>query len=250
MLCPDCFHSTLVVTISPHHQVLASELQLQCKNCTYLEKILSSPKIGNAGTHEKNCPFEINSRGTLLTHEFGMSYASLEKMANVLGLPVMHKTFQSHDRQVSMAEIECGEEALKKSVSAVRQAYADTDFDLAEKMKRDPTTIVDINVLFGGTWQKRGFTSIYGVGICIDVLTGLVVDFIVLSLYCHACAMNKANKSEAEFEVWLTQHRAEDRCCINHEGSSKKMHGAGGRREDVGSVNGKGPSIQENVERW
>lgn len=224
VLCPNCFQSTMIITISPYHQGLASELQLQCKNCTYLEKILSSPRIDNVEIHERNRPFEINSRITLLTHELGMSYASLEKMANVLGLPLMHKkTFQSHDKRVSATEVEHGEEALKKAVAAVRQAYADTDSELAERMERDPSTIVDISCSFDGTWQKRGFTSMYGVGICIDVLTGLVVDFIVLSLYCHTCTMNKANKSEAEFDAWLTQHQTEGKCSINHDGSSKKM---------------------------
>ena len=31
----------------------------------------------------------------------------------------------------------------------------------------------------------------YGVAAVIDVLTGLVVDYVVLSKYCHACSMKK-----------------------------------------------------------
>ena len=36
-------------------------------------------------------------------------------------------------------------------------------------------------------WMKRGFLSQYGIGIAIDILTRLVIDFEVLSLYCHGC---------------------------------------------------------------
>ena len=92
-----------------------------------------------------------------------------------------------HGKQISAAEIDAGSDLLDCTASAVRQAYADTDEDLQEALYRGQTPIVDISISFGGTWQKRGFTSLFGVGVCIDVLTGLVVDYCVLSKYCHAC---------------------------------------------------------------
>jgi len=54
----------------------------------------------------------------------------------------------------------------------VRQAYADVDPDVAELLREDPDAVIDISVSFDGTWQKRGFTSHYGIGVCIDLLTG------------------------------------------------------------------------------
>ena len=69
---------------------------------------------------------------------------------------------------------------LARSAEAVREAYADTDPHLREAINRGENPIIDIRVSFDGTWQKRGFTSLYGVGICIDVLTGYVVDYVVL----------------------------------------------------------------------
>lgn len=44
----------------------------------------------------------------------------------------------------------------------------------------DDDDIVDVTVSFDGTWHKRGFTSNYGVATVIDVVTGLVLDHIVL----------------------------------------------------------------------
>ena len=42
---------------------------------------------------------------------------------------------------------------------------------------------VPITVSFDGTWQKRGHTSMYGVAVVIGIVTGLVVDYVVLSTY-------------------------------------------------------------------
>lgn len=60
----------------------------------------------------------------------------------------------------------------------------------------DEDAVINISVSFDGTWHKRGFTSKYGIGVCIDVLTGLVIDFEVLSSYCHACALKSRLKVE------------------------------------------------------
>ena len=48
-------------------------------------------------------------------------------------------------------------------------------------------TCLNICVSYDGTWHKRGHTSNYGIGFVMDTLTGLVLDFEVLSKYCAAC---------------------------------------------------------------
>ena len=89
------------------------------------------------------------------------------------------------------AEIVSGGDMLVCSAEAVREAYAETDPDLCEAINRGENPITDIRVSFDGTWQKRGFTPLYGVGICTDILTGYVVDYAVLSKYCHACKIQE-----------------------------------------------------------
>ena len=118
---------------------------------------------------------------------------------------------------ISAADIEYGEEALARAASAIKAAYQDTDADV------DIDDIVDIDCSFDGTWQKCGFMSLYGVGVVMDVLTGLVVDYEVLSLYCHTCVINKARKPPEEFRLWKQGHEARRECSINHEGSSMAM---------------------------
>ena len=56
----------------------------------------------------------------------------------------------------------------------------------------------------------------------IDVLTGLVLDFEVVSKYCHACVLNKKRPmTDADRAKWKEEHA--QHCLINHEGSSKAM---------------------------
>ena len=120
------------------------------------------------------------------------------------------------------AEIVSGGDMLVRSAAAVREAYADTDLDLREAINRGENPIIDISVSFDGTWQKRGFTSLYGVSISTDVLTGYIVDYVVLSKYCHACKLQEAkNLPEAELAAWREEHAAD--CCQNHHQSSKSM---------------------------
>ena len=41
------------------------------------------------------------------------------------------------------------------------------DKSIAEMLKEDEDVIIDIHVSFDGTWHKKGFTSSYGIGVCI-----------------------------------------------------------------------------------
>ena len=50
---------------------------------------------------------------------------------------------------------------------------------------------VPITVSFDGTWQKQDHTSMYGVATVIEVVTGLVVDYALLSTYCHSCNLKQ-----------------------------------------------------------
>ena len=102
--------------------------------------------------------------------------------------------------------------------------------------------VVDITVSFDGTWHKRGFTSNYGVGIVIDVSTGLVLDFEVLSKYCQACALHSNREmTEAEREEWRREHASH--CEKNYEGSSKGM-------EKEAALRLWGRSLQKNNMRY
>ena len=66
-----------------------------------------------------------------------------------------------------------------------------------ELYELEPNKIIDLVCSYDGSWHKRGHTSLYGIGCVIEVTTGLVVDYEILSKYCHMC-VNTANDLEEE----------------------------------------------------
>lgn len=83
--------------------------------------------------------------------------------------------------------------------------------------------VIDITVSYDGTWQKRGFTSKYGIGCCIEVLTGLVIDFELLSKFFNLCEkMKRKTKGRPQdFQAWYVRHKPN--CNQNYVGSSPGM---------------------------
>ncbi|GFV56574.1 uncharacterized protein TNCV_1803831 [Trichonephila clavipes] len=78
--------------------------------------------------------------------------------------------------------------------------------------------VIDITVSYDGTWQKRGHSSLYGIGIVIDILTGLIIDYEILSKYCPECTTAKRDLGEnsAEYSIWYKSH--EEECSENYVG--------------------------------
>ena len=66
---------------------------------------------------------------------------------------------------------------------------------------------------YDGAWQRRGFLSHNGVGVVIDLLTGLSIDFEALSNYCSKCE----TKSDSD-QDWKEKHKVS--CSKNYEGTS------------------------------
>ncbi|GFX55969.1 uncharacterized protein TNCV_2164461 [Trichonephila clavipes] len=83
--------------------------------------------------------------------------------------------------------------------------------------------VTNIAVSFDGTWLTRRHTSQIGVGCVIDMLTGYVVDFKVISKYCKECEIAKGEleKNSAEYEIWFNGHKKSS--SANHCGSSGSM---------------------------
>ena len=87
------------------------------------------------------------------------------------------------------------------------------------------SNLLDIAISYDGTWQKRGYQSLHGVGIAIDIVTGLVVDFEVLSKFCLACSIATASfqPGSDEYIEWQADHNFSGECEINFSGSSGAM---------------------------
>ena len=82
---------------------------------------------------------------------------------------------------------------------------------------------IDITVSYDGTWQKRGQTSHNGAGVLIDALTGLVLDYEVLSNTCRLCTIKAAQLDDEKVDRWKAAHQSDGLCELNNSGSAGMM---------------------------
>lgn len=92
-----------------------------------------------------------------------------------------------------------------------------------KQLDPDAPQIKNVAVTCDGSWSKRGFMSKFGVVIVIHQLTGLVIDFELLSKHCAFCAKHASDESD-----WYEDHM--DDCNKNFAGSSPAMEAEGWMR--------------------
>ncbi|GFN82610.1 hypothetical protein PoB_000911600 [Plakobranchus ocellatus] len=73
----------------------------------------------------------------------------------------------------------------------------------------DEDGVLNIGVSYDGTWAKRGHTSKIGAGAVIEIMTGLVIAFHIMSLYCQSYytkAVRSFNLSTEEMSkaIWAS----------------------------------------------
>lgn len=168
--------------------------------------------------------YDVNKRMVLAMRANGLGYSGVQKLCRDLNMPCMSSnTFARYHRSVKRGVKVCSEEWKKEVGAIVRSAYEEAD---PQNVGKD---IIDISVSYDGTWQKRGFSSHNGVAVVIDCLTGLVLDYCVLSNFCEKCVKEQNAQSEEEFEVWQYIHKDIGQCEQNFDGSAGAMevHAAG-----------------------
>jgi len=93
-----------------------------------------------------------------------------------------HTSWDKHLKDIDEENQAFKTTVLAEARKAVRAAY--------DAMHNDE--IIDIAVSYDGTWHTRGHRSLYGIGVVVQITTGLVVDYEILSKYCHMCSIQKA----------------------------------------------------------
>ena len=101
--------------------------------------------------------------------------------------------------------------------------------DYLKKLYPDAPQIKNVEVTCDGSWSKRGFMSKFGVVIVIHHLTGLVIDYELLSKHCAFCEKHSNDESD-----WYGAHM--DECYKNFTGSSPAMEAEGWLRLFTRSV--------------
>lgn len=210
--CPECKTQNLNISTG-HTYGFSTKIILQCKQCDY--KSNSSYSSSRQSVSRR---FDINNKFVKGFLSIGKGHSALETFSMILGIPAMdRRTFASCLDQLSSKCAESKQYILQTSHNAVRKKHLEMDASLSDN------DIIDICVSFDGTWQKRGHTSLYGIGIAIDIMTGLVVDFEIMSKYCPECiaAVRDLGNDTAEYHIWSSSHSSE--CQKNFSGSSNSM---------------------------
>ena len=184
---------------------LGFRIDIHCKQCNnVLKSVFSSPLI--------NSIYEINRRLGFVMRTLGKGHRGMELFCGLMDLqkPVRDGPF---DIIMSKVENATNKVALESMKRAATEELLQTE--------TENKNLEGIIVSGDGTWQKRGFASLFGVSTLIGNYTGKVVDFEVKSAYCKNCEQKKSSLTPAEFEEWYLSHK--DICSANHDGSAGKM---------------------------
>ena len=176
--CTSCKKRTLSIRAVHRTLGMVCGLETYCTSCdTVLNSTLSSDRIGE--TQASNSPFVVVRSVVSATMDMGVGYAGLEKFSRYLDMPMMTRnTFLKHQNVISDASMRVVNDVICESAQIVRNVYKRLDPSI------DESGVMDLMVSFDGSWMTRGHSSLYGIGCVVEMVTGLVIYFTILSLYC------------------------------------------------------------------
>lgn len=209
--CEECNLHSLNVE-SKQSYGFATKIELFCQNCGKVyNSIFSSPR------ESESKRFEANKKLVEAFLKIGKGHAALEVFSMAIGIHCMDKKTFAKCLSALYEEKKCFKnDILELSRNIVRKKHQEL-YGFTDEQ------IIDIGVSYDGTWMKRGHTSLYGIGLVIDILTGLILDFQIMSKYCSECnaAKRDLGSKTVEFSIWFESHKPE--CAANFSGSSNAM---------------------------
>lgn len=199
MHCPCCNMPRVVFETSLEcRQGFSLRANLSCHNFhTFEKQFYLCQRLG--ASKFSNVPFDINIRATLAFRGIGCGYSAMQNWASVMNLPckLSRELYASSQKKIEKnAAMMTFEDMSKKSNYEIRKAYGEVG------VQPDSEGTLDIGVSFDGSWQKRGHTSHNGIGCTIDLLTGLPIDYEVLSNFSFKCKTSENKDAE-----WERKHK-------------------------------------------
>lgn len=226
VVCKVCYSNRVEVHVIDANYGFAKKVEVQCKNCeeSGLECTLSSSftsnRIKNKGANGQDVTgFDINYRISMAFLQIGKGYNGIELFSMIMNVrPFSKSTFFSYQKSINQATNEKIKEIMETARSKVRNEHLAQNLEILETEE-----MIDLTVSYDGSWMTRGHSSLLGVGCVIDVRTGYVIDFEIMSKYCHECVLTKIDLGEdsLEFDIWMEGHKS--KCQKNHSGSSGAM---------------------------
>ena len=209
-VCSHC-HSGDVKLIETSREGLGSAFLLECQNKECMESLSFS-------SSPKSRFYDVNRRSVLAMRRIGRGYTSMQKFCGIMNLPppLRERHFQRHQRALQQAATVVATRSMNIAAEELLQEQSDGE----------------VAVTFDGTWQRRGFSSLNGVFVCISWSTGRVLDFHVSSKFCHRCTsinsrLESSAVSKQEYEKLMEEHK--ESCTVNTTRSSPGMESEAAR---------------------
>ena len=232
--CGVCNTCSLSFFLKPEKYGLVRTIQLICKFCeesgfsTVINETFTSKRLEST---KKCSEFELNLRFSLAITFMGSGYAGMEQFATIMNMDIPSQSnFDIYVKSLHKAGNAAVTKCLEKANSLVKKSYLsdsalqDSDCEGTETSSDvQHTKLLDIAVSFDGSWLTRGHKSKYGLACVIDVNTGYVLDFYVMSKHCQTCIItkNELGEDSPDFALWYSGHQSQ--CLANHIESSGAM---------------------------
>ncbi len=197
-VCSECGGGPIELREDLHRREgLVTHPYLFCPSCNGKDYIAYS----RGSTKQRR--LAINQKSVFANKCAGGTHPSLQMLCAMmdLPLPVSSRAYQLHTHTVSEKSILQAKASMEQTRCEVRELYEVETGEMADIL----------------TWQKRGFTSLYGACFVIAHETGKVVDYTVMSKHCVGCRQwEKRDQTSHEYLTWKAIHV----CTANYVGSS------------------------------
>ena len=153
---------------------IAFQIQVKCENCDP-RYILPSEKSGHR--------YEVNTRFAFVERTLGLGLAGCNKFCGLMDIASDFLSKPSYLDMMKSICISVKTTAEKFLISAAKE----------EKKTSENSDSDTLTVSGDGTWQKQGFSSLFGVTSLIGYWSGKVIDIYVSGLYCQLCKLWEKN---------------------------------------------------------
>ncbi len=194
---------------------------LSCSKChTTIGEDFLCQRVGN--TSSSRSPFEINLLSTLAFRGIGCGYSAMKEWSGTMNLShcMSQNAFSHCQEKINVASKETFDSMKDTTLKKLHEEY--------EKVGTlpDEDGVLDIGVSFDGSWHRRGHSSHTGIATVIDLRTGLLIDYEILSNFCSKCKIAEGNGTATA--EWKQKHSVN--CLKNFDGSANAMEAECARR--------------------
>lgn len=193
---------------STRKEGLGFEIQVKCEQCKNINYVPSSEKIDKK--------YKINLRFVFIMRVLGLGLAGCNKFCGLMDLGSSFLSKTVYSTYVSTIHTFVASTAQKFFSAAAKE-------EVAKMQKNTSENSTDCTVSGDGTWQKRGFSSLFGVASLIGYYSGKVLDIFVRSGYCQSCKNQEHKLNTEEFQEWHKLHTEKEECEANHSGAAGNM---------------------------